>query len=110
VEIAAADAQYFVKAAGGEIKVARLIEDDSGNVGAHLLAVDFAFLDSADDDQLGIFRVDAPDVAGNPVTGIKHALVIGGDTFDDDCLIGAFRIEIDQHGNFYGVRIHCRKQ
>jgi len=36
--------------------------------------------------------------------------VVDGNTLDNDCLIRALWIEIDQHGNFCSLRLECRDQ
>ena len=110
VETATANAQHFFKAAGGQVKITGLVENNARNIGAHFFAADVPFLDAADDHQFGIFRVDAPDIAAHPITDIKIASRVGGEAFDDDGLRRAVGVEIDQHGNFRGSAIGWPKR
>ncbi len=103
IEIARANPQYLLESAGGEIEIAGLVENDAGNIGADFLAANVALLHPSDYDELGIFRIDAPNVAADAIASVEIAAMIGGDAFDDDRLFSALGIEVDQHGSARGL-------
>ena len=95
IEIRSPDADNFAEWPRGYEEIALLIESDPCTVGIDLFSRDLARFDPPHRHRLRSLRIDAKDIARDPIRQVEPALSVGGDAFDDHGAVRAGGIEVN---------------